>query len=168
MPQFDDLEFTEVEVAPVLAAQISGHSSTEPVSIASAMGSAFEALMALVQRHKLVPSGPPRAIYTSYGGEGIDFIVAIPLAAPPAQPIAGGLGSVEAIAGTKALRFTHHGSYAGLMATYGQITELLKAKGLMQTEADWARYMPMWEEYLNDPRTTAEADLLTYVYLPAV
>ncbi len=30
---------------------------------------------------------------------------------------------------------------------------IVKAKGLMQCEADWARYMPMWEEYL----TVAEA-----------
>ena len=56
---------------------------------------------------------------------------------------------------------------ASLAATYGQITEFLKAKGLMQSEADWARYMPMWEEYLNDPQTTPGAELMTYIYLPA-
>ena len=43
---------------------------------------------------------------------------------------------------------------------------LPKAKGPLQCEADWARYMPMWEEYLNDPQTTPEAELLTYIYLP--
>jgi hypothetical protein len=26
--------------------------------------------------------------------------------------------------------------------------------------------MPMWEEYPNDPHTTPEADLLTYIFLP--
>jgi len=36
----------------------------------------------------------------------------------------------------------------------------------MQSEADWARYTPMWEEYRNDPETTPEAELLTYIYLP--
>ncbi|MBN1359694.1 MAG: GyrI-like domain-containing protein [Sedimentisphaerales bacterium] len=167
MSQFDDLEFTEVEMAPVLAAQIPGKSSTEPASIAQAMRSAFEALMGLIQANKLSPAGPPRAIYKTYGGDGVEFVVALPLAKPPASPIADGSGFVDTLAGTKALRFTHRGSYQGLAATYGQITEFMKAKGLMQTEADWARYMPMWEEYLNDPHTTPEAELLTYIYLPA-
>jgi hypothetical protein len=37
----------------------------------------------------------------------------------------------------------------------------------MQSEADGACYMPMWEEYLNDPDTTPQADPLTYIYLPS-
>jgi effector-binding domain-containing protein len=36
----------------------------------------------------------------------------------------------------------------------------------MNSEADWTRYMPMWEEYLNDPHTTSEAELVTHIYLP--
>ena len=167
MSGFEGLEFTEVEVAPVLAAQIPGKCGADPASIAPAMGSAFEALMGFVGRHKLVPAGPPRAIYKTYGCEGIDFVVAVPLAGPPAEPVADEPGSIDTLAGTKALRFTHHGSYQGLMATYGLITEFLKAKGLIETEADWAKYMPMWEEYLNDPHTTPEAELMTYIYLPA-
>lgn len=163
----DDLEFTEVEVAPVLAAQMPGACGCDPAAVAQAMGNAFEALMGFVGRHKLTPAGPPRAIYKTYGGGRIDFVLVLPLAGPPAEPVADGPGSVYTVAGTKALRFSHHGSYAGLAATYGRITEFMKAKGLMQTEADWARYMPMWEEYLNNPQTTPEAELLTYIYRPA-
>jgi AraC family transcriptional regulator len=39
-------------------------------------------------------------------------------------------------------------------------------KQWMKSEADWARYMPMWEEYLNDPDSTPAAELVTYIYLP--
>ena len=166
MSQFDALEFTEIQVPAILAAQMPGECGPDPAAIAGAIGAAFEKLMDFERQHKLAPAGPPRTIYTSYGPQGMEFIVAIPIAAPPAKPIKAGLGSVQSIPGTKALRFTHRGPYANLMATYGQITEFLKAKGLMQTEADWARYMPMWEEYLNDPQTTPEAELMTYIYLP--
>ena len=166
MSTFDALEFAEVEVAPVLAAQMPGESASDPAAIGNAMHVAFDKLMAFQQEHSLAPAGPPRAIYTSYGPEGIKFVVAIPIAAPPAAPIAAGPGSVATLPGGKAMRFTHRGPYANLMQTYGQITEFLKAKGLMKTEADWARYMPMWEEYHNDPHTTPEPDLLTYIYLP--
>ena len=166
MSTFDSLEFTEVEVPPVLAAQVSGQSTPDPAAIGKAMGVTFGQLMAFEKQHKLAPAGPPRCIYTAHSPKEIKFIVAIPIAKPLAKPIKAGPGSVQSLPGGKAMRFTHRGPYANLRNTYGQITEFLKAKGLMKTEADWAKYMPMWEEYLNDPRTTPEADLLTFIYLP--
>ncbi len=56
--------------------------------------------------------------------------------------------------------------FCGRIFGRGKYAWIAKAKGLMQCEADWARYMPMWEEYLNDPQTTPEAELMTYIYLP--
>ena len=74
--------------------------------------------------------------------------------------------TVDTIPAKRALRFTHRGPYRDLMGTYNRITEFMQAKGMLASEADWARYMPMWEEYLNDPQVTPEADLLTYIYVP--
>ncbi len=167
MSEFDSLEFTETEVAPVLAAQVSGECGLEPASIGPAISKAFDRLGQFLQEHALAPIGPPRAIYTSHGPQGMKFVVAMPIAAPPATPVAHDRTFIGPLAGIKALRFTHRGPYAGLMGTYGQITAFMKTRGLMQSEADWARYMPMWEEYLNDPDTTSQADLLTYIYLPS-
>jgi len=166
MSDFDALEFTEVDVPPTLAAQMPGQSAADPPAIAAAMGQTFGKLMAFVGQRALRPAGPPRTIYTAYDPAGIKFIVAMPVAAPPATGVKSGPGSVGSLPGGRTLRFTHRGPYANLAATYGGITEFLKAKGLMQTEADWARYMPMWEEYLNDPHTTPEAELMTYIHLP--
>jgi effector-binding domain-containing protein len=124
--------------------------------------------MAFMGQHGFSCSGPPRAIYTAYGAEGVEFIVVMPLAAPPVGPVPDGPGTpkVGTIPGGKALRFTHRGPYRELMKTYGQVTQYMQAKGMLANEADWARYMPMWEEYLNDPCMTPEADLLTYIYVP--
>ena len=166
MSQFDALEFTEVEVPSVLAAQMPGECGLNPATIGEAIGAAFCKLTGFQQEHKLTPSGPPRTLYTAYDPQGMKFVVALPIVAPPAVETTDGPGFVKPLPAAKAMRFTHHGPYEGLMGTYGQITEFLKAKGLMQSEADWARYMPMWEEYLNDPQTTPPADLLTYIYLP--
>jgi len=166
MPTSEALEFAEVEVPPTLAAQMPGQSTPVPAAIGSAMHDAFEKLGAFLQQYELRPSGPPRAVYTSYGPHGIKFVVAMPIAARPTVATEGGPGFIEAIPAAKAMRFTHHGPYANLMMTYGRITEFLKAKGLIESEADWARYMPMWEEYLNDPQTTPADKLMTYIYLP--
>jgi effector-binding domain-containing protein len=167
MSEFDALEFTEVEVPAALAAQMPGQCAAEPAAIAAAVGEAFGKLTAFVGQYALRAVGPPRTIYTAYVRDGVRFVVALPIAAPPTRPVEAGSGLVETLPAKKAMRFTHRGPYANLATTYGRITAFLQAKGLMPTEGDcWARYMPMWEEYLNDPRTTPEAELLTYICLP--
>ena len=49
--------------------------------------------------------------------------------------------------------------------TYDIIEAWLRARGAIKTTADRARYAPMWEEYLNDPATTPESELITRIYL---
>ena len=102
MSTFDDLEFVEVQVAPVPAAQMPGESASDPASIASAMHATFDKLGAFLQEHALAPAGPPRAIYTSYGPEGIKFIVAMPIGALPAASIETGPGFITTVPGSKA------------------------------------------------------------------
>ena len=47
------------------------------------MGATFGSLMTFMQMHGLMPSGPPRAIYTAFDPEGTVFTVAFPIAEPP-------------------------------------------------------------------------------------
>ncbi|HZU26435.1 MAG TPA: GyrI-like domain-containing protein [Bryobacteraceae bacterium] len=162
-----DLEFTEVKVAPALAVQMSGKCPPDPAAIGPAVRSAFESLMSFVHRRALAPNGPPRTIYTAHGRDGVSFIVAMPVAAGPVKPFDEPHLKVETLPGMKAYRFTHHGPYAGLGSTYEHITEFMIQKRWMKSQADWNRYMPMWEEYLNNPETTPAAELKTYIYLPA-
>ena len=161
-----DLEFADVQVAPALAVQLSGECPPDPASIGAAMRTAFEAVMGFVIRQRLTINGQPRAIYTAYGARGVSFIAALPVAESPAVSVGESEIRIETLPGTRAYRFTHHGPYERLGQTYNQITAFMKDKGWMQSEADWARYMPMWEEYLNDPEKTPSTELLTYIYLP--
>ena len=161
-----DLEFAEVEVAPALAAQLSGHSALDPASIAQAMRDAFETVMHFVNGHKLVRNGQPRAIYTAYDSAGVSFTVALPVTGQPKEPLGEPGVSVEVLPPVRAYRFAHRGPYSSLPGTYGHIAEFLKERGKLKSNADWARHMPMWEEYENDPSATPPAGLLTYIYLP--
>jgi len=47
-----------------------------------------------------------------------------------------------------------------------QARQWLKDQKLIDTEADWSRYMPMWEEYVSDPDCTPAPELVTQIYLP--
>jgi hypothetical protein len=161
-----ELEFAEVQVGPALAVQLPGQCAPEPPSISAAMHAAFDALGSYVTRHGLTPNGQPRAIYTSYGAGAVSYIVALPVVAGPSTAVDESPIRVDTLGAAKAYRFTHHGPYAALAKTYNQITAFMMEMGLMHSEADWVRYMPMWEEYLNDPETTPAAELATYIYLP--
>ena len=156
----------EVEVTPTLAAQVDGQCGPGMEGLSAAMTTAFETLGAYLHQHEIAPVGPPRAVYTVSSPEGSRFIVGFPVAAPPAGEPEPGPVRVGELPGGKMLRFTHRGPYAQLAVTYGAITEWLKQRGMLASEADWDRYMPMWEEYPSDPGTTPPEELLTYIYIP--
>ncbi len=166
MPAATDLEFAEVEVSPALAVQMVNTSGPDPASIGAAMQKSFLAVLEIVTRYGLTMNGQPRAIYTACGPDGVSFICALPVAAGPAEPVDNPQIRVGTIPGTKAYRFTHHGPYPKLAQTYNAITALMIEKGFMATEVDWVKFMPMWEEYMNDPETTPAEELVTHIYLP--
>ena len=165
MSDTSEIRPKEVEVQPTLALQIAGESGSDPQEISKAMGQAFGELQRVSQAHAVQFTGPPRAIYTAYSPEAVKFTVVMPIAAE-VSGIGQGPVTVAEVPGGKALRFVHKGPYPKLMETYGKITEWMTANGMLETEADWAKYMPMWEEYLNDPDSTPADELITHIYVP--
>ena len=156
----------KIIVEPVMAVQIDRETGTDPSEISHAMGGAFELIDEVIEDNHLVVTGPPRAIYTAYGPNGTKFTVAMPIAAEPGVGVSSGPARVGELPGGTAMRFAHRGPYRKLMKTYEGITEWMKEKGLLKSESDWAKYMPMWEEYVEDPEHTAEDELLTFIYVP--
>jgi len=160
------IEPERVTVKPTLALQYASECGTDPKEIAEAMGQAFGVLQRFARQHGVQFAGPPRSIYTGYGEGGTEFTVAMPIASAPSGEVGEGLVEVGQIQGGTALRFVHKGPYPQLIDTYEKITTWLKDKGMIESDADWAKYMPMWEEYLNDPTSTPETELITQIYLP--
>jgi effector-binding domain-containing protein len=73
-------------------------------------------------------------------------------------PSGGGIKVGKSPAGT-ALKFVHRGSYDSMDTTYDAITNYLDAKGLDAKDL-------FVEQYLTDPVTTPEDDLVIEVYVP--
>jgi AraC family transcriptional regulator len=159
------LDSMEVTVPSVVAAQLDATARSDPAEISAAMGATFRKVNAFLAMNRLTPSGPPRAIYTTWGPTEVGFTVAIPIAAaPPTVEEADGV-RIEKLPERTALRFVHHGPYRHLQSTYGRIEAWLRERGGIETPGDWSRYSPMWEEYLNDPGSTPESELVTRIYL---
>ena len=165
MPALSQLESMECEVAPALAVQLAVTCPTEPSAIAASMKTSFATLGAFMARNKLSPAGPPRAIYRTWGAT-TSFTLAFPIAAAPplTEPARGVV--IGTLAGGRALRFVHRGPYDSIRNTYGQIDAWLRERGAIKTDADWARYTGMWEEYVNEPGTVPDSELTTNIYLP--
>ena len=159
------LESMEVEVAPVLAVQLPVTCTTDHGAIATAMQSSFARLGQFMAQNKLAAAGPPRAIYTNWG-TSIDFTLAFPIVAAPPVTVSAPNIVIGTIPGGRALRFVHRGPYDTIRTTYGQVDAWLRERGAIKTDADWARYSGMWEEYLGEPGTMPDAELSTYIYLP--
>ena len=158
------LENMEVTVPATLVAQIEGL-TCKPDDPGTVISGALGRLYGAINRAGLTPTAPPRVIYTEVGPDEMRFTVAAPVDRSSAAPMGQGI-SIAMLPERPALRFVHRGPYAELERTYAQIESWLRERGGMKTHADWARYSPMWEEYLNDPTTTPESELLTHIFLP--
>jgi len=160
------LESMEVQVDPTLAVQLQSRSSTDPASISTAMSAAFDTLGEFLARYSITPVGPPRIIYTAWDGNETRFTVAFPVAPPVPKIGTNETVLVGTLPGARALRFEHVGPYETLRTTYSRIDAWLREHKAIEGESDWKRYMPMWEECLNDPQTTPASELITRIYLP--
>ncbi|MFW5950989.1 MAG: GyrI-like domain-containing protein [Gemmatimonadota bacterium] len=159
------LEPEAVHVLPILCARCEVRSGSDEIS--STMVEAMGKLAGYIQEHELEHAGPPRTVYTSYGAEGVRMTVGFPIVEPDVEPPTSEDVSIGELAHGPALRFSHVGPYEKLPETYQAITAWMIEHGLMESEADWSRFSPMWEEYVSDPVNTPPDELLTYIYLPA-
>ena len=158
------LDSMEVTVPAALVAQLE-RSTSDLANVAATISAAFEALYAAVWRNQLKMVGLPRAIYNTWSPTEVRFVVAVPVERAPAGPLDAQDVTIAALPERTALRFVHHGPYRDLSSTYGRIEAWLRERGGIKEPSDWARYAPMWEEYMNDPRTTPESELVTRIYL---
>ena len=161
-----ELRSMEVEVPATRIVACSASSGPDSNAISAALGAAFRKIEAFQSANHISASGPPRVVYTEWSPTGVKFTAAVPIGEmPPPDVLDTADVAIKAMPEARALRFEHRGPYRDVRHTYNRIEEWLRARGGIKTAADWARYAPMWEEYLNDPGTTPESELITRIYL---
>lgn len=119
---------------------------------------AFRTVYAFMEKEGLQPAGEPMMIYTSADDSGFSFQAAVPVGAMPENPPKGDI-TVGAAPGGKAYRFVHRGSYDGMENTYEAITNFFEEKNIEPKEM-------FIEEYMTDPRSTPESELVINVLVP--
>jgi effector-binding domain-containing protein len=123
-------------------------------TITGGLKSVYRAL----EQQGIKPTGAPMTIYTATDDTGFQFQAAVPVA--PATSIApGGNVTLGKSPTGKALKFVHRGPYDAMDATYEAITNYLDDKKLESKDL-------FVEQYMKDPVTTPEDDLVIEIYVP--
>ena len=119
---------------------------------------ALKVLYGYLDKQGIKPSGPAMTIYLSTDDTGFQFQVGVPVAEAPKDPPKGDIAIAQSPDG-KALKFVHRGSYDSMDSTYEAITNHLDEKKLDAKDL-------FVEQYVTDPRTTAEDKLVIEVFVP--
>jgi effector-binding domain-containing protein len=157
---FAGLKTEVVEVAPVTVAYVEAHSGKGDREIAAAIGAAYAQVGKFMAANRLKQAGPPITINTKWDDTGCEFDAAIPIdRAPDREVPAASPVKVKQTWSGKAVKVVHTGAYGDLPATYDTIAAWVAAHG-------YGRPAPPWDEYVSDPGSTPEAQLVTNILTP--
>jgi len=152
------IEEIETEARPI--AFVAARSEPDDAAIAAAIGAAYAQIGRFLAAHGLEQAGPPLTINTSWEeGKVYEFDAAIPIEGRASGDLSSGPVRLKSTYAGKALKVVHRGPYQGMRATYEKLFAYVAVRGL--TPAG-----PPWDEYVSDPGSTPEADLVTNIYLP--
>ena len=157
---FSSLEVETVDVPAVTVAYVSTSSTTDEKAIGAAITSALAQVGKFMATQRLKQSAAPITINTRWSEGSYEFDAAIPVAFAPDHdvPPASSVKIKQTYAG-KALKAIHRGAYRDMTATYDKLTAYAAAYALEGAG-------PMWDQYVTDPGSTPEAELVTHIYMP--
>jgi effector-binding domain-containing protein len=162
LPQGDwcDRDIQIVDTQAKVIAATSGESSTVPEEIGAALGQAYGTIGSFLAQNHLEMAGAPLSISESYDEDGYRFTAGIPLAANPDLELAEDSPvTVREMPAAKAAFLVHKGPYQNLHASYEALVAYVAAHGYKTSG-------PSWEEYVSDPGTVPEEELITHIYMP--
>jgi effector-binding domain-containing protein len=119
---------------------------------------AFKSVYGAMDKLGAKADGAPMTIYTATSDTGFEFQAAVPVARAPAARPPSDIKVGKSPAGT-ALKFVHRGSYDEMDTTYEAIAHHLEERNLEAKDL-------FVEQYMKDPVTTPEDDLVVEIYVP--
>lgn len=156
---FSTLDVEAVDVAAQTIVYVSGTTTTDVAAITTAFSVAYSKVLAYMEARGVQRSGPNLAIARKWDEQNKVFEYDAGI--PAADAKAGDPGEVKV--GTtyagRALRAVHKGSYTQMAPVYAALYAYAGINGHEQNGN-------LWEEYMRDPSTGGEAELLTHIYMP--
>ena len=155
-PTKDDPFGQEIQVTPKTVIFMKGTANWDTAY--ETLLDSFKTIRSFLDKEGIKPSGPAMTIYLTTDDTGFEFRAAVPIAEPMSSPPRGDIEMGESPSG-KMLKFVHRGSYDAMDSTYEAITNFLDTKQLEAQDT-------FIEEYVTDPVSTPEDELVINVLVP--
>jgi effector-binding domain-containing protein len=157
---FGGLAVEPIEARPVAVAYIPASAKKDDAAIAAAIGAAYGQVGMFMKKNGLRQAGAVMTVCNKLDDTVYEFDAAVPVDRAPEKEVpADSPVKIRTTFGGKALKAVHKGSYHGLEHTYRQLEAWTAAHG-------YETAGPAWDEYVSDPGSTPEADLVTNIYMP--
>lgn len=157
---FTGLAVERLTVEPITVAYIPGSSGMADTAIAAAFTRAYMQIGQFMAANGLKQAGAPISITRKWEAELFEFDAAIPVDRALETPVpAESAVQIKQTYAGPALRVVHTGSYGGLAGSFERFMAYVAANGIEENG-------PSWEQFVSDPGTTPEAELITHLYQP--
>ncbi len=127
-------------------------------NISEKIGQAYAKIIAFLTKNAIAMNGTPKIINKKFDADSFEFIAAIPVVATEIVDETGEIKAAQTYAG-KALKIIHQGSYKNFKQSYTILNAYIAQNKLQKNGHSW-------EDYLSDPSTTAQDQLITHIYQP--
>mgnify|MGYP001811916296 CR=1 FL=1 len=154
------MEIEVVEVEPAVIVFASTSSLWDAAAVSQALGEAYGLIGRFMAEHDLQPAGPPRAMTIARSDDAWEFDAGLPIAAmpeldiDPASPV-----QIRQTEGGRTVRGISVGPYTEVSANWEKVRAWLAAHGYEESGLPW-------EEYMSDPGSTPDAELITHLNMP--
>jgi len=156
-PDKPEISYTIEEVDVPASMALSQRINCSTADIGNVMGPTFGAIMDLIKKQGLTPSGPSFTIYHHYNKDSVDMEPGIPV--DKAGKAAGEIHPLD-LPATHAARLEYLGPYSQLGGAYEYMAKWMHEQNKTITGSPW-------ETYMNDPMSEPDSTKwLTYIYYP--
>lgn len=157
---FAGLEVQIVTVQPITVAYVPTSSAKSDSAIAAAIARGYGEVGAFMKANRLNQAGAPLTIDSGESASGYLFDAAIPVDGVPSKPVPpDSRVQLKQTYDGKALKVALRGPYTQIPSTYEKIVAYIAAHGI-------ATNGHPWDEFVSDPATVKEAEILTNIYFP--
>ena len=158
MPKFDFSSVSIESIKPKFIYTYTSQSINIPKNIELSLALAFKKIIAFLSAHSIDMNGTPKVIRLDSEENIFKFKTAIPVInnkiTDPAGEVIGELSYQG-----KVVKVKHKGAYKYLNDSYKTLAAFMKHNNLEVNGNSW-------EDFISDPGTVTEKELITYIYQP--
>jgi len=154
-------DFSPISIVTTKAEPVYTYESSATIGqddISKIIAESYQKIIGFLVTNKISMNGVPKIITLHFDENNFQFLAAIPVSNNDFEDSLGTIKQAQMYAG-KAIKLIHKGSYKNFKESYEVLNEYI-AYNKLERNGD------SWEDFVTDPISTSEAELVTHIYQP--